>query len=63
MPQELKARGKTVIAISNDDHFYGLADRIVKLTDGIEYDGPASVLFEPSVRVALEEPGQSFSHA
>lgn len=61
---ELKARGKTVIVISHDDHFYSQADRIVKLTDGaIEYDGPASSLLEPSVHLALEKPGQSSSHA
>ena len=61
---ELKACDKTVIAISHDDHVYSLADRIVKLTDGaIEYDGPASALFEPSVCLALEKPGQGFSHA
>ncbi|HEX2252379.1 MAG TPA: cyclic peptide export ABC transporter [Thermoanaerobaculia bacterium] len=36
---ELKARGKTTIVISHDDHYYHLADRIVKLDDGrIEYD-------------------------
>lgn len=36
---ELKARGKTAVVISHDDHFYHLADRIVKLDDGrIEYD-------------------------
>jgi putative ATP-binding cassette transporter len=31
---ELKARGKTVIVISHDDKYYGVADRIVKLEDG-----------------------------
>lgn len=37
---ELKARGKTVIAISHDDQYYYMADRIIKLEDGkIEYDG------------------------
>jgi putative ATP-binding cassette transporter len=36
---ELKSRGKTVIVISHDDHFYHLADRLVKLDEGqIEYD-------------------------
>jgi putative pyoverdin transport system ATP-binding/permease protein len=35
---ELKARGKTVIVISHDDRYYGIADRIVKLDYGkIEY--------------------------
>ena len=36
---ELKSRGKTVIAISHDDHYYHVADRVVKLDYGqIEYD-------------------------
>lgn len=38
---ELKARGKTVVVISHDDHYYHVADRIVKLDYGkIEYDEP-----------------------
>jgi putative pyoverdin transport system ATP-binding/permease protein len=37
---ELRARGKTVIVISHDDHFYPVADRVIKLDEGrIEYDG------------------------
>jgi putative ATP-binding cassette transporter len=36
---ELKARGKTVIVISHDDHYYDVADRLIKLEDGkLEYD-------------------------
>ena len=36
---ELKSRGKTVIVISHDDHYYHVADRVVKLDYGqIEYD-------------------------
>ncbi|PZD71543.1 ABC transporter ATP-binding/permease protein YojI [Acaryochloris thomasi RCC1774] len=36
---DLKARGKTIIAISHDDHYFHLADRIIKLDFGkIEYD-------------------------
>jgi putative ATP-binding cassette transporter len=31
---ELKARGKSVIVISHDDHYYDLADRIIKLDYG-----------------------------
>jgi putative pyoverdin transport system ATP-binding/permease protein len=31
---ELKRRGKTVIAISHDDSFYHVGDRIIKLVDG-----------------------------
>jgi putative ATP-binding cassette transporter len=38
---ELRARGKTVVVISHDDHFFGVADRILKLDYGrLEYDGP-----------------------
>lgn len=31
---ELKDRGKAVIITSHDDHYYDLADRLIKLTDG-----------------------------
>jgi putative ATP-binding cassette transporter len=31
---ELKAKGKTVLVISHDDHYYHLADRIIKLDYG-----------------------------
>ncbi len=31
---ELKARGKTVIAITHDDRYFGIADRLVRLRDG-----------------------------
>jgi ABC-type siderophore export system fused ATPase/permease subunit len=35
----LKNRGKTVIAISHDDHYFHVADRIIKLDYGqVEYD-------------------------
>lgn len=38
LPQ-LKANGKTVIVISHDDRYYGIADRLIKLERGqIEYD-------------------------
>lgn len=36
---ELKARGKTVIAITHDDRYYHLADRLIKFDEGkLEYD-------------------------
>jgi len=36
---ELKARGKTVFVISHDDHYFHVADRIVKLNYGqLEFD-------------------------
>jgi putative ATP-binding cassette transporter len=35
----LRDRGKTVLVISHDDHYYGVADRIIKLDSGkLEYD-------------------------
>jgi putative ATP-binding cassette transporter len=46
---ELKARGKTIIVISHDDHYYHVADRILKLEYGkIDYDSAADSL-EPAV--------------
>jgi putative ATP-binding cassette transporter len=42
---ELKARGKTVIAITHDDRYYHVGDRVIKLDNGqIVYDKPASEL-------------------
>jgi putative ATP-binding cassette transporter len=39
---ELRARGKTVIVISHDDHFYDVAERVIKLHEGqVDYDGAA----------------------
>ncbi|MFG6107722.1 cyclic peptide export ABC transporter [Leptothoe sp. EHU-05/26/07-4] len=36
---DLKKKGKTVIAVTHDDQYFYLADRIIKLNDGkIEYD-------------------------
>ena len=49
---ELKSRGKTVIVISHDDRYYGLADRLIKLESGkVEYDEPV-VHPEPLVSTA-----------
>jgi len=31
----LKARGKTILAVTHDDTYFGFADRIVKLEDGM----------------------------
>ncbi len=37
----LRADGKTVLVVSHDDQYYGVADRLIKLADGkIAYDGP-----------------------
>ncbi|MEM9457420.1 MAG: ATP-binding cassette domain-containing protein [Myxococcota bacterium] len=40
---ELRARGKTIVAISHDDRFFACADRIVRLRDGrlVEGEEPA----------------------
>lgn len=39
---ELKARGKTILAISHDDRYYDQGDRIIRLENGqLEYDQPA----------------------
>ncbi len=36
---ELRSRGKTVIVISHDDHYFHVADRVIKLDYGqVEYD-------------------------
>lgn len=46
---ELKAKGKTIVVISHDDHYYHVADRIVKLEYGkVEYDSATAEL-EPAV--------------
>lgn len=49
---ELKARGKTVIAISHDDRYYGVADRLVKLERGrvVAVGFPEAVEFGDHVR-------------
>jgi putative ATP-binding cassette transporter len=40
---DLKARGKTILVISHDDRYYGVADRIVRLEYGkIDSDLPAN---------------------
>lgn len=49
---ELKSRGKTVIVISHDDRYYGLADRLIKLESGkVEYDQPV-IRPEPVITTA-----------
>ncbi|HET7462018.1 MAG TPA: cyclic peptide export ABC transporter [Longimicrobium sp.] len=54
---ELRARGKTVVVISHDDHFFGVADRVLKLDYGrLEYDGPPEGMHsapEPAAPPAL----------
>ena len=36
---ELKAQGKTIIAITHDDRYYNYADRLIKIDVGqVEFD-------------------------
>lgn len=54
---ELKARGKTVIITSHDDHYYHIADRIIKLDYGkIDSDQymPVLPLTSASIQVPVE---------
>ncbi|HEX2077630.1 MAG TPA: cyclic peptide export ABC transporter [Longimicrobium sp.] len=40
---ELRARGKTLVVISHDDQYYGVADRVVRLDYGqVTFDGSAA---------------------
>lgn len=58
---ELKARGKTLLVISHDDRYYGMADRIVKLELGrVVHDGDYAAMLEGEARgaQALAEPDQ-----
>jgi len=40
---ELKSRGKTVLVISHDEHFYHVADRIIKFENGLVMGDSSSV--------------------
>ncbi len=45
MLQDLKRRGKTVFVISHDDHYFHVADRMIKLDYGkLEYDKRAQTI-------------------
>lgn len=51
---ELKAKGKTVIAISHDDRYYHLGDRIIKLEYGkIDYDEARTNLYPAPVKMGV----------
>jgi putative ATP-binding cassette transporter len=47
---ELKAAGKTIIAITHDDRYFNLADRIIKLDQGMIYQHKTSKL--PKEKIA-----------
>ena len=36
---ELKRRGKTVVAITHDDRYFGVADRLIRMEDGLITEG------------------------
>jgi putative ATP-binding cassette transporter len=42
---ELKATGKTIIAVTHDDHYFHVADRVLKMDEGLmsPYDKPHNV--------------------
>jgi putative ATP-binding cassette transporter len=53
MLPRLLARGKTVIAITHDDHYYYLAHRIIKLEDGkVDFDRPGASRANVTVHAA-----------
>jgi putative ATP-binding cassette transporter len=55
---ELQSRGKTVVAITHDDRYFGCADRIVKLAEGrIEWQ-PGAAAAPPSDE-RLTAPGRT----
>lgn len=44
---DLKAQGKAIFVISHDDHYFHLADRVIKLDYGkVEYDQPPNQSYE-----------------
>lgn len=51
---ELKARGKTVIVITHDDAYFGVADRLLRIEDGRLCEPPAPSF--PSTHGAAREP-------
>lgn len=51
---ELKSQGKTVIVISHDDRYYGIADRVIKLADGqLAGEPPPVEAWPPAANVRL----------
>jgi putative pyoverdin transport system ATP-binding/permease protein len=59
---ELKARGKTVLVISHDDHYYHVADRLIKMDYGlIEQDTyltrPEAAQRRPSLELSRQSAG------
>jgi putative pyoverdin transport system ATP-binding/permease protein len=55
---ELKRRGKTVLAITHDDRYFRIADRVIKL----EY-GKLATIEEPAAQLGAIATAQSFNHS
>ena len=54
---ELRARGKTIVAITHDDRYYEVAERIVKLEEGlITYDGAVEGYLELALAAQISRP-------
>jgi putative ATP-binding cassette transporter len=54
---DLKRRGKAVVVISHDDHYYHVADRVIKLEYGkIDYEKRLGATGDGTARVVLETP-------
>jgi putative ATP-binding cassette transporter len=51
---ELKSRGKTVFVITHDDHYFDVADRIIKLEDG-QITSPSIITPQPQKIYAYAE--------
>jgi len=59
---ELRRRGKTLLVITHDDHYFHFADRIIKLEHGqVEYDGVANA-FRSSTSPRLQKAHANPSH-
>ena len=57
-PKTKKARGKTVFVISHDDHYFHVADRVLKLDYGkIEADLTAEEFLETNRPVGVRVAG------
>jgi putative ATP-binding cassette transporter len=53
---ELRARGKTIIAATHDDHYFYLADRVLKLTNGKLSAMDPSALLAPRRTAEVTQP-------
>ena len=58
---ELKARGKAVLVITHDDHYFDVADRIIKLDYGKLADAPSDIA-ESSILIDTPQGLSPMSH-